>query len=277
MTKSVRNLIYIIIFFTCFIQAGHCYTLDTSVDTDIRKKYNSTKLSDEVLPELPKKLEANPSSSGSSAAAPTVNPSSNVVSSSGILISGTKIPKGTKFHVKSNVKINDWLKNGSSVSFTSFSPVYNKYSSIPSGAAFKGIITDIHRPQSTGNGGLVEIKIVSLTSGGKTYPVNGVIIKADGKNIFLNNIKGKRGYIKGVKTQYSKGENFYQKSRKTSAKMSSNPVGTVLAPIPTIAGVLGYTVNTVICPISGLTGKGEGVNIPQGSVFVIKLVEDAHL
>lgn len=46
---------------------------------------------------------------------------------------------------------------------------------------------------------------------GSTKSVHAKITKANLKKVFLNNIKGKRGYIKGISTQVDKGENFYKK------------------------------------------------------------------
>ena len=43
---------------------------------------------------------------------------------------------------------------------------------------FKGIITASHAGQMTGNGGLIKIKITSMTFNGKTVQVEGKITKA---------------------------------------------------------------------------------------------------
>ena len=97
------------------------------------------------------------------------------------------------------------------------------------------------------------------------------------KKVFLNNIKGKRGYIKGVSKQVDKGENFYKKTRRTSAKLADNPVGIIIAPIPTIFGAVVYAVNFAGSPIFAIWAKGSRISIPAGAEFEIKLLEDVYL
>ncbi len=188
-----------------------------------------------------------------------------------------KIFRWTTFETKSNQKINNWLSVGSSVSFTTTAPVYKKNITIPTGTIFKGTITDVHKPQATGNGGLVVIKITSMTFNGKTYPVNAKITKANAKNIYLNNIKGQRQYWANAGKQVDKGEAFYQRARKTSTKLANNPIGIIISPIPTIVGVAGYTVNTAISPITSIFAKGGNVSIPTGSSFEIRLNESTYI
>ncbi len=252
--------------------------LDLSVDEEIRKKYNSNKLNEEILPSLP---------STSSTPSKGIQKNTNVPISTPLYTqntttvvnykTGAKIPAWTKFQVKSNVKINNWLSKGSSVSFTSTSPVYKKEVTIPAGTIFSGVISDIHNPQASGNGALVEIKINFVKLNGKTIPINGKITKANGKNIFFSNIKGKHQYLSSVNKQIDKGENFYNKSRKLSAKFASNPVGVVLSPVPTVIGWAGYAVCTIASPVTGLAGKGGTVSIPAGSAFEIKLLDNVYL
>ena len=101
--------------------------------------------------------------------------------------------------------------------------------------------------------------------------------KTNLKKVFLNNIKGKRGYIKGISTQVDRGENFYKKTRRTSAKLADNPVGLIIAPIPTIFGAVIYSINLVGSPIFAIWAKGSRISIPAGSEFEIKLLEDVYL
>ncbi len=261
--------------------------LDMSVDEEIKKKYNSNKLNEDVLPSLPKTVTT-PSKSASNNTAknttvtvpvstPTYDSNANINVQPVVIKNGVKIPAWTKFQVKSNVKINDWLAKGSSVSFTSTAPVYKKSFTIPSGTVFTGIIEDIHRPQASGNGGLVEIHVTSMRFNGKNITVNGKVTKANGKKIFFNNIKGEHQYISSVGKQVDKGENFYKKSRTTSSKLASNPLGTIISPIPTIVGWVGYALCTAASPVTGLAGKGGDVSIPAGSAFEIKLLDSIYL
>lgn len=258
--------------------------LDMSVDEEIKKKYNSSKLEYEVLPSLPKvnstttnTLKTNTQTTIVPKTLPKYSETSTPTISKIDKKDAIKIPKWTKLNVKSNQIISDWLKAGNTVSFTTTTPVYKKYITIPAGTKLYGIITDAHRPQKTGNGGLVVLKITSMTYQGKTYTVNGKITKANSRKIFFNNIKGKRQYWSGVGKQIDKGENFYKKTKNTSSKMADNPVLIILSPIPAIVGIAGYSVCTVLSPLTGLTTKGGNLYIPSGSLFEIKLLDNAYI
>jgi len=194
-----------------------------------------------------------------------------------LTLTGVKIPAGTKFHVKSTSKVSDWNGINTQVSFTTIAPFYKGMITIPSGAVFKGNIISARRPQITGNGGLLEIEINSLVYNGKSYSVEGKITKANGKNIFFNRIKGQRQYITGVKNKIKSANNFYKKARNLSNKLSSNPVGTILSPIPTITGWAGAFTGTALSPITGLIQKGKDISIPSGAEFELKLTKDAYL
>ncbi len=116
-----------------------------------------------------------------------------------------------------------------------------------------------------------------MSFNGKTFPVNARITKANAKNIYLNNIKGQRQYWANAGKQVDKGEAFYQKTRKTAAKLANNPIGIIISPIPTIVGVAGYTVTTVISPITSIFAKGGNLSIPAGSNFEIRLNESTYI
>lgn len=264
--------------------------LDMSVDEEIRKKYDTSKLENAVLPPLPKidntQNKTTPINNTTTAtqqttsipkATPTYTTEVKPQVTPTDKKAATKIFRWTTFETKSNQKINNWLSVGSTVSFTTTAPVYKKNITIPTGTIFKGTITNVHKPQATGNGGLVVIKITSMSFNGKTYPVNAKITKANAKNIYLNNIKGQRQYWANAGKQVDKGEAFYQKTRKTSAKLANNPIGIIISPIPTIVGVAGYTVNTVISPITSIFAKGGNLSIPAGSSFEIRLNESAYI
>lgn len=262
--------------------------LDMSVDEEIRKKYDTSKLENAVLPPLPKIDNTQSKTSTSTTqksqqviSVPKSTPS--YISEQKPIItptdkkSATKIFRWTTFETKSNQKINNWLAVGSSVSFTTTAPVYKKNITIPVGTVFKGTITNVHKPQLTGNGGLVVIKITSMSYNGKNYPVNARIVKANAKNIYLNNIKGQRQYWANAGKQVDKGEAFYKKTRKTSAKLADNPIGIIVSPVPTVIGVAGYALNTAISPITSIFAKGGNLSIPAGSTFEIRLNESAYI
>lgn len=288
MKKTFFKILLSIITMQLVVNTALALELDMSVDEEIRKKYDSSKLENTVLPPLPKidnsqnkTTPINNTTTQQTTSIPKVTPTYTTEVRPQITPAdkkaAIKIFRWTTFETKSNQKINNWLSVGSSVSFTTTAPVYKKNITIPTGTIFKGTITDVHKPQATGNGGLVVIKITSMTFNGKTYPVNAKITKANAKNIYLNNIKGQRQYWANAGKQVDKGEAFYQKARKTSTKLANNPIGIIISPIPTIVGVAGYTINTAISPITSIFAKGGNLSIPTGSSFEIRLNESAYI
>lgn len=292
MKKTFFKILLSIITMQLVVNTALALELDMSVDEEIRKKYDSSKLENTVLPPLPKidnsQNKTTPinnttttTTTQQTTSIPKVTPTYTTEVRPQITPAdkkaAIKIFRWTTFETKSNQKINNWLSVGSSVSFTTTTPVYKKNITIPTGTIFKGTITDVHKPQATGNGGLVVIKITSMTFNGKTYPVNAKITKANAKNIYLNNIKGQRQYWANAGKQVDKGEAFYQRARKTSTKLANNPIGIIISPIPTIVGVAGYTVNTAISPITSIFAKGGNVSLPTGSSFEIRLNESAYI
>lgn len=274
------------------------FQLDMSVDEEIRKHYNPTKLEQENLPPLPKTSE--PTQSPSTPFNTTVVPSNTSVPPKMVPIvtesprkkvekklpgttlveddfTAIKIKKGTKFKLKSNSVVSDYLREGAKVSFTSIEPVYQRYITIPVGTIFTATVVDSHMPQITGNGGLVVLSVEKVQFQGRNYNVYGKVTKANHKKIFFNNIKGKRAYLKGVSNQVDKGEAFYHKTRKTSKKLADNPIGVIVSPIPTIFGAVTYVVNLAGAPIFSIGHKGGRISIPAGSEFEIKLREDVYL
>lgn len=292
MKKTFFKILLSIITMQLVVNTVLALELDMSVDEEIRKKYDSSKLENTVLPPLPKidnsqnktipiNNTTTTTTTKQTTSIPKVTPTYTTEVRPQITPAdkkaAIKIFRWTTFETKSNQKINNWLSVGSSVSFTTTAPVYKKNITIPTGTIFKGTITDVHKPQATGNGGLVVIKITSMTFNGKTYPVNAKITNANAKNIYLNNIKGQRQYWANAGKQVDKGEAFYQRARKTSTKLANNPIGIIISPIPTIVGVAGYTVSTAISPITSIFAKGGNVSIPTGSSFEIRLNESAYI
>ena len=264
--------------------------LDTSVDDEIRRTYDPSKL-EQTLPELPKTAPSQTTAPAKSQV-PQTPPKTLPVTPDAKPQIGVKkfqndykydkstairIKKGTKFRVKSNSVISDYLREGAKVSFTSIKPVTQRYITVMEGTKFTAVVEDSHQPQMSGNGGLVVLMVDSITVNGQTRSVHGKITKANMKKIFFNNMKGKRSYWKGVAKQIDKGENFYKKTRRTSSKLANNPVGVIVSPIPTITGMVVYAVNFVGSPLLALFSKGGRISIPAGSEFEIKLLEDVYL
>ncbi len=302
MGRSISGRL-ICLFAAVFLLNSACFALelDLSVDEEIRKNYNPTKLEQQNLPPLPKTtgsqsktITTQPKPAQSQNQTTTTAPPKNVPSAPDPVVkkvnkdlpgstvtkndfTAIKIKKGTKFRVKSSSVVSDYLHEGSKVSFTSVAPVYQKYVTIPAGAVLKASVKDVHAPQMTGNGGLVVLVLESVSFNGKTYSAHGKVTKANHKKIFVNNIKGKRQYWKGVANQVDKGEKFYQKTRKTSTKLSNNPIGAIISPVPTIVGIAAYGVNFVLSPVISIGYKGGRISIPAGSEFEFKVQEDVFL
>ncbi len=290
----VKNISTIFIIFMLLATPVFALELDTSVDDEIRRTYDPSKL-EQSLPALPKTapvqqntVPKTPQTTQAPQAAPKSLPSTPAAKPQlGVKklpneykfdkSTAIRIKKGTKFRVKSNSVISDYLKEGSRVSFTTIKPVTQRYITVMEGTKFTAVVEDSHLPQMTGNGGLIVLMVDSITVNGQTRSVHGKITKANMKKIFFNNIKGKRQYWKGVANQIDKGENFYKKTRRTSSKLADNPVGVIISPIPTITGIVVYAVNFVGSPLFAIWSKGGRISIPAGSELEIKLLEDVYL
>lgn len=285
----VKNISTIFIIFMLLATPVFALELDTSVDDEIRRTYDPSKL-EQTLPDLPKTSPTQASKTPKSN--PSTPPKTTPVVPDAKPQIGVKkfdneykydkstairIKKGTKFRVKSNSVISDYLREGAKVSFSSIKPVTQRYITVPEGTKFTAIVEDSHQPQMSGNGGLVVLMVDSITVNGQTRSVHGKITKANMKKIFFNNMKGKRSYWKGVANQVDKGENFYKKTRRTSSKLADNPVGILISPIPVLTGMVVYAVNFAGSPLFALWSKGGRISIPAGSEFEIKLLEDVYL
>ena len=281
----LNNFLVTAIVFSFMLMPALALEFDVSVDEEIRKNYNPSKLELENLPPVP---NVKPTKQ----VQPITNiPKSPVVPPKGELIPADKKPvvyssdkstmvklrKGTKFRVVSQQGVSDASRVGTRLTFVSQNSVTQRYITVLKGTTFYGEVVDAHLPQMSGNGGLIELKVDSMLYKGSTYGVNARITKVNGRKVFVNNIKGQRKYMRNLVNQVDKGENFYKKSRQVSGKLSDNPIGVIIAPVPTLVGMGGYAVNLVGSPIVSLFNKGGRISIPAGSEFEIKLVEDAYL
>lgn len=274
--KKIIVLVLLMLLYSC-----QAFELDTSVDEEIRRNYNPSAL-EQKLPALPKTTPKSSQTTNVPKNLPLSEPSKVQIGVKKLpdnydKSTAIKIKKGTKFKVKSNNVISDYLKEGARVSFTSTESVMQRYITVPAGTKFYATINDSHLPQYSGNGGLIVMAVDSAVIKGASRPLNAKITKANFKKIFFNNIKGKRTYWKGVGKQITKGENFYKKSRRASNKLADNPVGIIISPIPTIAGMAVYAVNFVGSPLFAIWSKGNRISIPAGAEFEIKLLEDVYL
>ncbi len=285
-----------------FSMSALALELDTSVDEEIRKHYNPSQIEKDLLPPLPKtevttpKTTSTPTSSqNSQTPLPPKNlpaieqtnkkaprrienlPGQEKSKFSREGITAIKIKKGTKFKVKSLTAISDSTPVNSTMSFKTQESITQRYVTIPAGTIFKATIEDSHPPQMTGNGGLIVINVDRLVFRGTTRKVEAKITKANGKKIFVNNIKGKHQYWKGVANSTKPGAKFYKKSMRGTVKLAQNPWTLILTPFTAVAGVLVYGVNIVGSPVFAIFAKGGRISIPAGTDFEIKLLEDVYL
>ncbi len=277
-----------IIFLITFMMFCNCtaFELDTSVDDEIRRNYNPSAI-EQSLPSLPKVSPSQPPAKTTTQAPPKTQPvaqpskpqigvkklpTSQIDKSTAI-----RIPKGTKFKVRSNAFLSDTTRTGARFSFTTLQPVTKRYVTIPAGTVFNAVVINSHPPQAAGNGGLLQIAIDGMNYNGRNFYSQGKVTKANHKKVFINNIKGKRQYWKGVGNQISKGQQFYKKTRRISNNLTDNPITLIVAPVPTIVGLGVYAVNFVGSPLFSIGTKGGKLSIPAGSEFEIKLLEDIYL
>ncbi len=288
MKSLINKTLSFILAINFIVLPAIAFELDTSVDEEIRKNYNPsaiekslpalpktspTQNSNKTLPTPPKNLPTTDSSKAKIRVKNMTNSYSSVIDKT----TAIRIKKGTKFKVKSNAYLADSTRTGATFRFTTLTPVTQRYVTIPTGTVFDAIVTDSHTPQITGNGGLLEIAVTGINYNGCKLYANGKITKANHKKIFFNSIKGKHQYWKGVSRQINKGQNFYNKTQRTTNKLSSNPFGKIISPIPIIFGTVVYTFNFVGSPIFAISAKGGKLSIPAGSEFEIKLLEDVYL
>lgn len=244
--------------------------LDTSVDDEIRQNYKSNELVDKELPELPKILNSSQASS-------KADTQEIIKQKTAQATFRGNIKKGTKISVINDNSINDGLKKGTKVTFHSKSPVYSKGITIPAGTKFYAEIIDAHPPQITCNGGLVELQVHSIVINHSVTPINGYITRANSKKIFLNNIKGKRTYLKTLWAKTGFGRNLFNKMLTLTINLGGDGSTLILSPFPAAYGTLVLGLNTISSPIIAFFSKGGRVNIPVGTDFVIKLKDDVGL
>ena len=283
--KGLRMLrIVIITLLVTIFCAEHafCFDLDMTVDDDIRKNYNSSKLiqdtnlPEEELPELPSKLK-NESLDKGDKSYTKVKTSLPKAPQTYIPQGNIKISKGTKFNVISTSNISDWQKSGTTVKFKTKNVINGKKYTIPASTVFSGEIIESHQPQISCNGGLVVIRIHSMNYKGQTVPVNAYITRADDKMIFLNNIKGERTYLKTMWKKGSWGRSLFNKMVSLTVKLGSEGSTFILSPFPFLYGTICLGANTLVSPVTAFFSKGKHISIPSGSPFRIKLLDDTYI
>ena len=261
--------------------------LDHSIDEQIKNEYNTDPTKNGLLPNLPKSyyeqnidgelpiFEINPTdkkTENKPIQKATTSPKKVEKVLNGCAL---KIKSGTKFEVKNKTAFSSSSPKGAVVTFESVYAQQFKNTTLPAGTKFKAIITDAHRPQITGNGGLIELRISEIFVDGRYHPINGKITMANEKKIFFNSIKGERRYFKNLgKTTKPTGRFMAKMWKKTCQYYDKVPEG-ILAPITFTAGVVAVTGGTAISPIVSFFSKGKGIYFNANTSFTIKILDDA--
>jgi len=295
MRTNVKNTLIIALLYTIWACPAHAFDIDMTVDDEIRKNFNPNQLVkdtgiDEIIDDtaLEKKMEAQvkqidsnlpalPKIDGSiTTSKPDVNEDKIVpITSYEKYVPGNKrIRAGSSFEVISNSAISDWQKKGTKVTFKTTKQIWGKRFTIPANTVFYGEIEDSHQPQITCNGGLVSIKIYYMIYKNQRVPIDAYIVKADGKKIFLNNIKGDRTYLKTVWKKGNWGRSLFNQMLGVSVGLGATGATLVLTPFPFAYGTICLGASAITSPITAFFSKGGHVSIPAGSKFKIKLIED---
>lgn len=256
------------------------FDLDLTVDDDIRKNYNPSRLiqdvgieESETLPVLPEITKYEKPNSQT-----YVLPKQNNISNSPEKHkSNIKISKGKSFNVVSTSKISDWQTKGTSVKFKTTNDIADKMYTLPAGTIFYGEIVDSHPPQITCNGGLVVVKIHSVNYKGTQVPVQAYITRANGEKIFFNNIKGDRTYLKTTWKKGNWGRVIFNKMLSLTISLGNEGSTLLFSPFPFAYGTVCLGLNSLTSPICAFFSKGGHVSIPAGSAFRIKFMSDAYL
>lgn len=287
---GLKKTLILLIIAMLYGLSAHAFDLDETVNDEIRKNYNDTKLIedtgvnqlpaleviDENLPELPnitkhQNTQKQPDIKKTPDKIPQNLPSVKYTTS------GTKIKKGTSFQVISTGAISDWLTKGATVKFKTTSKVGNKNYTIPVGTMFTGEVVESHQPQITCNGGLVAIKVHSMNYKGQTVYLNAYVTRANDKKIFFNDIKGQRTYLKTMWKKGNWGRTMFGKMMNVTSNLGSNTSTLILTPFPFVYGTICWGANTLLSPITAFFSKGGHVSIPAGSKFVLKLNEATYI
>lgn len=288
-SRKLKNCLILALAINMLCMPIFALEIDPSIDDDIRRNYNPNKLNEDMgLPPLPKAINENNYKPVTYPQKPVSKPANNPVNLSKINNFQATVKKidttnnqnyavlksGTKIKVKLLNALSDKSKRGTRVSFISEYPVTTTYFTIPMGTVFQGEIINSHRPQFTGNGGLIVVKINSVILNNGIKPINADVTKIGSKMIFLNNIKGKRKYLSSVLKSMNPGKHFFAKMIRLTAELAAQGSSVVLTPFSVAAGVIALGSNVIAAPVTGLFYKGGSIYIPEGTNFEIKLTQD---
>lgn len=259
--KKILSLILISLLINTSVYAVE---FDTSIDESIRKNY---KVEENDLPELPKSIPT--------ADIEEVPPLPAVSKATGKTYT---LKSGSKVNLILRNKLSDWSPKGAYISFSSSNPVTTKEGyTIPSGTIFKGRVTDSHRPQITGNGGLIELCVDEIHLNGVMSKIDTKIALANSKRVFRSDIKGQRKFWKNCAKATKPGRKAFKATSGAAHDMASIPIINLLSPVIWIVGGVVYIVNAVFSPVVSVFCKGGSVSLPAGTQFQIKITDDVKI
>lgn len=290
--KGKNIFLTFIVIISFLLMPAIAANLDTSVNEEIRKNYNPSKLEDDMnLPEIPKFLQEESSVPQNTLTQQTdvekqteeikqavkteIKPIKNMNKPANQVSAVLK--KGTKVKLRLINNVSDKTRKGTKLTFVSLYPVTTTYFTIPTGTVFKGEVVNSHPPQFGANGGLIVIKLTSIVLNDGVVPINAYVTKADSKHIFFNNIKGKRKYLKSMASSTKNGRHFFKKMMGVTKNLATDGSSIVVAPFSVAAGCVGLGGNVLVSPVLALFHKGGPVAIKKDSDFEIKLIQDVMI
>ncbi len=262
--KFMKKFLTILLLMNFINISAFAFSFDDSIDAELRKDYNVEESTLPALPALPSTV-------------PTATIEQPVVkyNPTGKLYT---LKSGTKINISSKSNITDRMGKGHRVIFYAnegFTTVEGEI--VPAGILLKGIITNSHTPQMTGNGGLVELKIDEIYFNGLASKIDTKVSLANSKKIFLGNIKGKRSYWKNYTKAMQPGRKAFKATKSCSSELGSIPVVNLISPIPILCGTVIYTLNFVAAPVVAIFTKGGSLSLPAGTKFQVKLTNEAKI
>lgn len=267
--------------------------LDTSVDDEIRRNYNPSKLEEDMaLPALPKILKEDKQSvqpvykpisqTASKPVYTNVKPISQIQYKNSLQSikepsHAVLLKQGTKFRLKLATSISDRCRRGSKISFISRYPVTTTYMTIPIGTTFTGEIIEAHKPQLAGNGGLIVMKVNSMILGDGSHPIEAEVTEINSKKVFFNTVKGKRKYVKNMLKSTKPGFYFFRKMLMATANLAQDGTTIMITPFSLLLGFSAVAGNIAASPVLALFYKGDSLYIKEGSDIEIQLTQDVYI
>ncbi len=260
----MKKIISILLLMLIFNMNSYAVDFDSSIDASIRKDFN---VEENDLPPLPSSVPSSVSENKITSPS-SYNPTGKTYT----------LKHGTQINLSSQSSISDWQKKGHQISFAAKQGFTSKEGAIiPAGTIFKGTITDSHRPQLTGNGGLIELKIDEIYYNGIMSKIDTKVSLANSKKVFLGNIKGTRSYWKNFSKAMTPGRKVFSATQTCAAVMAPIPIVNIFSVIPLLGGAVVYTVNFVTAPVIAIFTKGGSISLPAGTVFQIKITKDTTI